>query len=158
MKHVEFTRQLVKGKIAEIIFEQMIQNTKGYTILEFGYEKVVRQLAKQYKNDEAKDTIEIIRRAPDFAVINEKNHDINLIEVKYMNHPHPQRVLDAAKEIRKSWKKACLFVAAPHGFFFDQVDVVIANKGKIKPFTHTAIPEDIQNEYLELLNTFITHD
>lgn len=151
----EFTHELVKGKIAEIVFEQMIHNTKGYTILEFGYEKVVRQLAKERKSEEAKDTIEIIRRAPDFAIINEETHDISLIEVKYMNNPTSQRVLAAAQDIKKSWKKSCLFVASPNGFYFDTVDNIIQNKGSIRPFTHKMISEITQKRYLEIMNEFI---
>ena len=158
MKTIAFTHELIKGKIAEIIFEQMIHSTKGYTILEFGYEKVVRQLAKERKNENAKDTIEIIRRAPDFAVINEKTHDITLIEVKYMNDPKESRVLRSAKDIKKSWKRASLFVASPAGFYFDSVDDIISNKGQIKDFKHTSVPEKKMAEFLDLLNEFISQD
>lgn len=155
MNQYTFTHELIKGKIAEIIFEQMIHNTNGYTILEFGYEKVVRQLAKERKHKQAKATIEIVSSAPDFAVINEDNHDINLIEVKYMNNPTKSRVLSAAKDIKRSWKKSCLFVASPNGFYFDTIDNIITNKGAISNFKHRRIPEKTQKKYLELLNEFI---
>lgn len=155
MNQFKFTHELIKGKIAEIIFEQMIHNTNGYTILEFGYEKVVRQLAKERKSNTANDTIEIIRRAPDFAIINENTHDISLIEVKYMNNPSKSRVLSAAKDIKKSWKKSCLFVASPKGFYFDTVDDIINHKGAVNDFKHTNIPDKAQAKYLELLNEFI---
>ena len=155
MRNIAFTHELIKGKIAEIIFEQMIHNTRGYTILEFGYEKVVRQLAKERKSDTAKDTIEIIRRAPDFAVINEDTHDINLIEVKYMNKVTKSRALTAANNIKKSWKKSCLFIASPNGFYFDKVDDIIKNKGAIKDFKHQMIDKNTQQRYLGLLNEFI---
>ena len=156
MNNIHFTHELLKGKIAEIIFEQMIHNTKGYTILEFGYEKVVRQLAKERKNKDAQETIEIVRRAPDFAVINEKTHDITLIEVKYMSQMQKNRTLQAARNIKKSWKRASLFVASPDGFYFDEVDTVISNKGKITPFSHKKIPAKVQEQYTALLNEFIT--
>jgi hypothetical protein len=157
MNTISFTHELIKGKIAEIIFEQMIHSTKGYTILEFGYEKVVRQLAKERKNENAKSTIEIIRRAPDFAVINENTHEITLIEVKYMNDPKSARVLRAAKDIKKSWKKASLFVASPDGFYYDSVDDIIANKGSIQDFKHSSIPTKKMSQFLDLLNEFIAH-
>ena len=156
MNQFKFTHELIKGKIAEIIFEQMIHNTKGYTILEFGYEKVVRQLAKERKNKTVNETIEIVRRAPDFAVINEENHDINLIEVKYMNNPTKSRVLSAAKDIKKSWKKSCLFVASPSSFYFGNIDDIIKNKGTIDNFKHKMISERNQEKYLALLNEFIS--
>jgi hypothetical protein len=155
MNQFKFTHELIKGKIAEIIFEQMIHNTRGYTILEFGYEKVVRQLAKERKTKEANETIEIVRRAPDFAVINETSHDISLIEVKYMNKVSKPRVLAAARDIKKSWKRSCLFVASPEGFYFDTVDDIINNKGAISEFNHGKIDIKTIQGYLKLLNEFI---
>jgi hypothetical protein len=158
MNQFKFTHELIKGKIAEIIFEQMISHTEGYTILEFGYEKVVRQLAKENRGEQtqkAKDTIEIIRRAPDFAVINETTHDISLIEVKYMNKVTKPRVLAAAKDIKKSWKKSCLFVASPSGFYFDATDDIIHCKGGISEFNHGKINAKTKQQYLKLLNEFI---
>ncbi len=155
MNNINFTHQLIKGKIAEIIFEQMINHTKGYTILEFGYEKVVRQLANEPKTKNISETIEVVRRAPDFAVINEKTHEITLIEVKYMNEPKPARVLATARDIKKSWKRASLFIASPAGFFYDDVDSLIAHKGTPTPFTHGNIKPDTITAYLDLLNKFI---
>ena len=157
MSNIQFTDQLIKGKIAEIVFEQMIHQTKGYTILEFGYEKVVRQLAKERKNDAAKETIEIVRRAPDFAIVNEKTHDITLVEVKYMHQITPKYVRQAARDIKKSWKRASLFIASPEGFFFGSVSELVDNGGHIKPFHHNHITKKRQQEYLALLNKYITN-
>ena len=153
--NIQFTHELIKGKIAEIIFEQMIHNTKGYTILEFGYEKVVRQLAKERKNRAAQDTIEIVRRAPDFVIINEESHTITLVEVKFMRNRTQRSVLTAAKNIKRSWKKASLFVASPDGFFFGTVDEIIEAEGAIPSFTHAMIPAKTQTQYHDLLNEFI---
>ena len=155
MNNIHFTDQLIKGKIAEIVFEQMIHQTKGYTILEFGYEKVVRQLAKERKNDAAKETIEIVRRAPDFAIINEKTHDITLVEVKYMHQVTPKYVQHAARDIKKSWKRASLFIASPEGFYFGTVSELVDNGGHIKPFHHNHISKKRQLEYLALVNKYI---
>ena len=41
-KNITFARNLVKGKIAEAIFAQMLRETKEFTVLEFGYEKIVK--------------------------------------------------------------------------------------------------------------------
>ena len=38
MNNVLFARNLVKGKIAETIFAQMLRETNQFTVLEFGYE------------------------------------------------------------------------------------------------------------------------
>ncbi len=153
--NIDFTDQLIKGKIAEIVFEQMIHQTKGYTILEFGYEKVVRQLANERKSDVARETIEIVRRASDFAIVNEKTHDITLVEVKYMYQITPKYVKQVAQNIKKSWKRASLFIVSPEGFFFGAVSELVDNGGHIKPFHHNHIPKNRQREYLALINKYI---
>lgn len=155
MNNVKFTHELIKGKIAEIIFEQMIHSTRGYTILEFGYEKVVQQLAKARKSDEAKAMIEIVRRAPDYAVVNEENHNVTLVEVKFMKVKTKGKVNAIAKEVERSWRKSALFIATPEGFFFGQVEDIIAEKGDISPFKHNSINPKVQSQYLALLNEFI---
>ena len=155
MNNIKFTHELIKGKIAEIIFEQMIHNTKGYTVLEFGYEKVVHQLAKAPKSEDAKAMIEIVRKAPDYAIVNEDTHNVTLVEIKYMAKRTNGKVNAVAKEIEKYWRHAALFIATPDGFFFDQVDTIIANKGVAKPFHHGKIQPKIVDQYLAMLNEFI---
>lgn len=155
MNNILFTHDLVKGKIAEIIFEQMIRNTKGYTILEFGYEKIIPELAQMKKTKETKETIEIVRRAPDFAVINHDTKEVHLIEVKYMNSIDKARVLRTARMIKNSWNQAALFVANPKGFYYDTVDNIIKNKGVISELHHKRISPKIQQQYLDMLNEFI---
>jgi len=68
MSNVNFTRQLVKGKIAETIFSQMFRESGNFTVLEFGYEKVIPEMIQQGFN-ESNPMIETLRTAPDFAVI-----------------------------------------------------------------------------------------
>lgn len=155
MNNIKFTHELIKGKIAEIIFEQMIHNTKGYTVLEFGYEKVVHQLAKAPKSEEALAMINIVRKAPDYAIVNEDTHNVTLVEIKYMAKRTNGKVNAIAKEIEKSWRHAALFIATPDGFFFDQVDTIISNKGAIKPFHHGKISPKLVEQYLAMLNEFI---
>ena len=48
-------------------------------------------------------------------------------------------------------------MASPTGFYFDSVDEIILNKGKIKDFKHTSVSEKNMNEFLVLLNEFIAH-
>lgn len=156
MNNIHFTHELIKGKIAELIFAQMIRSIPDYTILEFGYEKTLPSLAQMHpKSPSTAKTMEIIKTAPDFTIINHKSHEVHLIEVKYMNKVSNSRALQAAKNIRKSWKKAALFVASPDGFYFDTVEEVIKNKGVLSEFKHPLITKKAQSEYLELLNEFI---
>ena len=152
---INFSKQLVKGRIAETLFEQMLRDAGGFTILAFGYESVIPELAHRQHDLEAEATMEIIRRAPDFAVIDNKTHEVHLIEVKYRMHPSATDNLKCAKRMHESWKPSCLFLATPNGFFFDKVSTIVANKGVIAPLSHSHIPEDLQKKYIELLNQFI---
>ena len=79
---VSFARNLVKGKIAETVFAQMLRSIGQFTVLEFGYEKIIPELVGRGKgeNDEM---VEALRTAPDFAIINNKTKKVHLIEVKY---------------------------------------------------------------------------
>lgn len=157
MNNIRFTHELIKGKIAELIFAQMIRSTSAYTILEFGYEKTLPSLAQMHPRSPATaETMDIIKRAPDFTIINHNSKEVHLIEVKYMNEIAPSRVARAAKSIQKSWKRAALFIASPKGFYFDTVEDVIAAKGRIKPFKHRNIAAKTQAQYLALLNEFIS--
>lgn len=72
-----------------------------------------------------------------------------------MNNPTKSCVLSAAKDMKKSWKKSCLFVASPGGFYFGTIDDIIKNKGVIDSFKHKMISEESQEKYLALLNEFI---
>ena len=69
---IGFNRDLIKGKIAEIVFEQMFREEGEFTILRLGYEYTSPQLA-QYKNHiEVQQVLNTIKSAPDFALI---SHD-----------------------------------------------------------------------------------
>ncbi len=156
MNNIKFTHQLIKGKIAEIIFAQMVRSTGAYTILEFGYENTLPSLAQMYpKSESSAATMEIIKRAPDFTIINHTNKEVHLVEVKYMHEIQKSAVLSTSKKIEKSWKQATLFIATPTGFYFDTVSTIIKNKGEISSFKHAKIPAKTQTEYIELLNFFI---
>lgn len=152
---ITFSRNLVKGRIAETLFEQMLRDAGCFTILSFGYENIIPELAHRQQDIHAQETLEIIRRAPDFAVINNNTHDVSLIEVKYLMRPTPEAILLAAKRMYESWKPSYLFLATPSGFFFDKAKIIVEKNGAISPFSHPDISTDLQNKYLDLLNTFI---
>ena len=156
MNNINFTHQLIKGKIAELVFAQMVRATGAYTILEFGYENTLPSLAQMYpKSDSSAETMEIIKRAPDFTIINHNNKEVHLVEVKYMHELKKSTVLSMAKTIEKSWKQATLFIATPKGFYFDTVSTIVKNKGEVPAFKHAKIPAKTQAEYTTLLNQFI---
>lgn len=103
MNHIDFTHNLIKGRIAEMIFENMLRDSGGFTILEFGYEKIIPQLAHAGLNSEAQRTLEVIRRAPDFAVIHNEKGKVYLIEVKYRSQLHDEDLKECAEKMLQSW-------------------------------------------------------
>ena len=153
MNNILFARNLVKGKIAETVFAQMLRETKKFTILEFGYEKVIPEFIQQ-GYDEKNAMIETLKTAPDFAVINQETKKVKLIEVKYMKNLNKNFVLKHATRMNKSWNPSYLFVATQEGFFFDEISNIVNNKGNIQIFSYGQIPEDIQEKYLKILKDF----
>jgi len=153
MSRIDFAKNLVKGKIAETIFAQMHREAGGFTVLEFGYEKIIPELVQQgYSENNL--TIKTLRTAPDFAVINQKTKNVKLIEVKYMRILNLSYVLFDAQRMRESWNPSFLFVATLDGFYFDSIEIIIKNKGKISRLKDPQISLELQNKYLKILTDF----
>jgi hypothetical protein len=152
---IYFSRKLLKGRVAETLFHQMLRDTGHFTVLAFGYENVLPELARRQNDIQAQETMEIIRRAPDFAVIDNHSHEVYLIEVKYMMHPREEWILRDAKRMYESWKPSYLFLATPKGFYFDKAEVIVNQKGLMSPLSHPHISKELQDKYIQLLNEFI---
>jgi hypothetical protein len=153
MDNVKFARNLVKGKIAETIFAQMFRETREFTVLEFGYEKVIPELVQRgYPEDSG--TIETLRTAPDFVVINHKTKEVRLIEVKYMRALITDYVFKSAQRMSESWNPSYLFIATLDAFYFDEINKIIKNKGKISFLKHPQISKNLQDKYLQILKDF----
>ncbi len=153
MSNIKFARNLVKGKIAETVFAQMLRDTKEFTVLEFGYEKIIPELVQRGAKEGDKE-LETLRTAPDFAVINKTTNKVHLIEVKYRKTKKKSDILAIATRMTKSWNPSYLFLATQDGFYFDEVQEIIKNCGNIKPLAHEHIPQELQKDYLEILNAF----
>lgn len=153
MSSVSFTRQLVKGKIAETIFSQMFREAGNFTVLEFGYEKIIPDMIQQGYS-ENNPMVETLRTAPDFAVINRETRRVELIEVKYQYKLSPEYTLKAATRMSQSWNPSYLFVATLDGFYLDEISNIIKNNGEIAPLNNQYIAAEIQNDYLQILKNF----
>jgi len=153
MSNVNFTKQLVKGKIAETIFSQMFRESGNFTVLEFGYEKVIPEMIQQGFN-ESNPMIETLRTAPDFAVIDRDTRQVKLIEVKYQRSLNSEYILQAASRMSQSWNPSYLFIATLDGFYMDEIANIIKNNGKIAKLNHPRINDDLQNDYLGILRRF----
>ena len=153
MSNITFARNLVKGKIAETIFGQMYRGAGEFTVLEFGYEKIIPELVQQgYKENNG--MIETLRTAPDFAVIDRRTRNVKLIEVKYMRALNTSYVLKDAKRMSQSWNPSYLFVATLDGFYFDEINTIIDNKGDVSKLDSSHISNELQNQYLQILIDF----
>lgn len=152
-KDISFARNLVKGKIAETVFAQMLRSTGQFTVLEFGYEKIIPELVGRGKGGDS-EVAETLRTAPDFAVINNVTKEVHLIEVKYRARFTNYNVLDIAERMSRNWNPSYLFLASEDGFYFGEVKALVENGGDIKRLDHPQIPIETQVEFLKILNDF----
>lgn len=152
-KEITFARNLVKGKVAETVFAQMLRSTGAFTVLEFGYEKIIPELVGRGGGNN-NEMVETLRTAPDFAVINNTTKEVHLIEVKYRATFTNKNVLDIAERMSRNWNPSYLFLASEDGFYFGEVKEIIEQDGNIAPLNHPQIPVETQAEFLKILNEF----
>lgn len=150
---ISFARNLVKGKIAETVFAQMLRSTGAFTVLEFGYEKIIPELVGRGKGGDS-EMVEALRTAPDFAVINNTTKEVHLIEVKYRATFNNKNIYDIAERMSRNWNPSYLFLASEDGFYFGEVRSLVENGGDIKRLDHPQIPTETQLEFLKILNDF----
>jgi hypothetical protein len=148
-----FARNLVKGKIAETVFAQMLRETDEFTVMDFGYEKVLPEVMHRGAHGNT-EVIETLRSAPDFAVINRKTRKVHLIEVKYMRQLNVDRVYEYAERMARSWNPSFMFVATLEGFFFDEIDSILLKNGNISRLHHLQISKEVQEKYHKILRDF----
>lgn len=156
MDSTKFSHELIKGKIAELIFELMFRESGKYTTLRFGYEYTLPELAQYQHLLEVKKVLDNIHNAPDFILIsnNRDKKEVYIVEVKYRSQRDHREIKEIAQNILKTWNPSWLFVASPDGFFFEPCNTVVKNEGKIGPLYETWVPKSVMSKYLELLNDF----
>ena len=148
-----FSKGLIKGKIAEIVFDQMFRESGEFTIIPFGYEYTMPELAQFDGIPVAEKVINNIRNAPDFVLIEEDKKQVYLVEVKYRSHMDKEELRHIAQKVIDRWKIVWLFVATPQGFFFQPCSEVL-KEGNIEPLAESWVSKDIQDDYLRLLVSF----
>jgi hypothetical protein len=148
-----FAENLVKGKIAETLFAQMFRETGNFTVIEFGYEKILPEILGRGIR-EKDDAVETLRTAPDFAVIHHTTRQVRLVEVKYRAQPKDLEIKAAAERMHKSWNPSYLFLATSSGFYFDEISMIINRDGRMSPLSHSFISVKVQDRYLNLLHEF----
>lgn len=155
----QFSHDLIKGKIAELVFEMMFRETGRFTVLRFGYEYTLPQLAQYQHLVEVKQVLDNISNAPDFILIEtEKNGDGKLnvftVEVKYRSNPDARQLVEIANSTLKTWNPSWLFIATPKGFFFAPCNNIVNENGVIWPLSDKWVEPKIKARFLELLKDF----
>jgi hypothetical protein len=155
MIDIEFSKRLIRGKITELIFQEMFRVSNEFTILPLGYEHTTPILAQYQHYVEIKEVLDNIRNAPDFALISEDKSKVFLVEVKYRNSFIKEDILQIAEDTINSWNPCFIFLASKDNFYFSPCSSIIDKKGEIEYLRESWIRKEIQQKYLFLLQEFI---
>src|SRR6266487_4899854 len=142
----DFLRSLLKGKIAEIIFQHMFQVSDTSIVIPFGYEHLTPILAQYQRTMYAKEELENIRNTPDFLLMKPDHTQLRLVDVKYRKTKDTHWTKEIAEKVAKRWPTAWIFLATPQGFYFSSCTDIIANNGEIEPLRGRLMPEKVQEE------------
>ena len=150
---IDFSRKLVKGRIVEVIFEQMIREEEPYTVIPFGYEHTMPTLAQYRHISEVQKVMDNISDAPDFALISEDKTKIYLVEVKYQRNLNLEEILNCCEKLLKRWESPWIFVATLKQFYCAPCHSV-KNNNDIGILPESWVKKERQEEYLKLLHEF----
>lgn len=151
--NIDFSRNLIKGRITEVIFEQMIREEGQYTVIPFGYEHTMPTLAQYRHISEVPRVIDNISEAPDFALISEDKTKIYLVEVKYQKNFNLEEIKNYSEKLLKRWESPWIFIATPDNFYCAPCSSVIKN-GDMGKLSESWVKKERQSGYLKLLNEF----
>lgn len=156
MSDTDFARQLIKGKIVEIIFEMMMREMDRVTVLRAGYEYTHPELAQyqQLIQGKGREALKFFEHNPDFVLFEKNKSSLYLVEVKYRREPNIEEIYEIAKQECTRSEYIWLFLATPEGFYFSLCKNIVENK-KIEPLSPNWVSSEIQQHYLALLNDFI---
>lgn len=155
MKNENFEHKLIKGRIAETIFECMFRDTNKFSVLHFGYESTVPTLA-QYRNTVVmKKVLDQVNKSPDFILMTENKEQVYFVEVKYRANPDKKELLETALEIAKKWELCHLFLITNEGFYFSPINTVINMHGEVEKLSTNWVSQNIQDKYSNLAHDFL---
>lgn len=150
---IEFSRNLIKGRITEVIFEQMIREEGKYTVIPFGYEHTMPTLSQYQHLAVVRQIMDNISDAPDFALISEDKTKVYLVEVKFQSKLSIENLEEYAKKLSERWEYPWIFVATPDGFYNGMCRDILKEKN-IHNLAESWVTREHQNEYLKLLKEF----
>ena len=155
MRNVTFTKTLIKGKIAETMFQNIFESSRKYLVLPLGYEHTNPVIRQFNYIPEINKALKNISDTPDFALINKTSEEVMLVEVKYRTTITPGSLKALAKGICENWSDSYLFLVTPDGFFFDRCSNVVENKA-IKPLSADIVDKRKQSQYMDVLHEYIS--
>jgi len=150
----DFAKNFIKGKIGEVIFDQMFRDQGKFVVIPFGYDRVIPEFSYYCKDKKNKEVIDNIRTAPDFALVSYDREEVFLVEVKYRTNLDIKEIVEVAKKIQEKWKMVWVFICTPDGFYFDETSKII-KKEKLTLMGEQWVSRELQEKYLKLLKDFI---
>lgn len=151
----DFEHNLIKGKIAETIFEMMFREVKKFTVLHFGYEYTESVLAQYQNMVVMRKVLDTVSKAPDFILLTENKKQPYIVEVKYRAHIDKEEMVSIAEQIVKNWEIAWIFLISKEGFHFGPVHRIINSNGQIEDLRLGWVSEKIQNKYKKLAEDWL---
>lgn len=152
---IEFSKDLIKGKITEIVFEQMFRETDEFTILRLGYEYTSTELAQYINHFEVSQVLGHLKNIPDFALISNDKKRVFIVEVKYRSKWNDSEFKKIAERTLTYADPSWLFIATPEGFYFDTCHNVVNHEGDLNRLSPKWIPKEAQEKHLKLLKEFV---
>lgn len=154
---MSFEHELIKGRIAETIFEMMFRETKKFTVLRFGYETTLPELAQYRHEVQLQKVIDQVSGSPDFVLVTKDKKQAYFVEVKYRSKLDSKQLLKIATESTKRWGESYLFLVTPDNFYFGPVHRICNEDGFIEKLSSRWVSTVIQNKYLGLVEEFLSH-
>ena len=151
---MDFDEGLIKGKITEVIFEEMFQKQGEFEVIPVGYEYQTPDVAQNLFKSENRHFVERFRHLPDFVLYSKNTNQAFLVEVKFRHKIDEQDLVKIATLVHGYNGPSYLFLATPEGFYFGSCKKIMEEK-YIEELSYTWISKDLQDKYLNLLNKYI---
>lgn len=153
--NLDFTKDLVKGKIAEVFFSMMFRGDSSFFVIPFGYEVLIPELARYRDKVRDTHTLKKISSNPDYLLMTSDRQLIKPVDVKYRSNINDLTFLiEKAKETLMYWDDCWYFVASVDGFYFDSCQNIV-NKHSLTPLSFELIDKATQDQYRLLLCEFL---
>lgn len=149
-----FTEKLIKGKIAEAVFEQMFKEQGEFEVIKNGFEYKTPELARNLLSLEHKEYFNRLRHIPDFMLLSFDKKQAYLVEVKFRSNVD-EKLVDEAKDLHNAYGPCYLFVATHNKFYFQSCKKIIDTNSLSEELSGTVVSQSLQEKYLEILNRFI---